>query len=403
MEGDVRRAARAIGEPLSKRMERSRVAVVSLFYGESGGAELLASEVADRLAESGEFEIHVLARRWKDRTGKIVFHPIDCRKWPRSMQKLSVSLSVRRVAAEERFDLIHSHELIESADVVTFGAPVGLWPRLQGKGSASLRMAVNRRIERRLFFSERLQWILANSDQSARWLTDEYPELGRRPVAVKTIYPGVDARRFAPVGRAEREAGRRALADRFGWTLSDPVGLFVGNSWEHKGLGSALGAIRILRQKGYPVRLLVMGSDRRKERWLRLIRGLGLAAQDVAFLGEIREGRESYFQVADFLLLLSRFESFGTVVLEAVASGLPVIVSSRVPAKEILPSGAGDVIEDPMDPVEASWAIEQWIRNPVAREGLAASAAQAARVHSWEAVAAATAAVYRACLARRAR
>lgn len=381
-------------------MRRPRIAVVSLFYGESGGAELFASEVADRLAESGEFEIHVLAHRWKDRTGKIVCHRIDFRKWPRSMQKRSVSLSVRRMVAEERFDLIHTHELIDLADVVTFGAPVALWPKIQEKrGVGGLRTAVNRRIERQLFFSSRLRWVLANSNQSLSWLMAEYPELAAGRVAVRTVYPGVDGRRFAPASPEERKAGRAALVGRFGWQTADAIGLFVGNNWEHKGLGGALRAIRILQERGFPARLLVMGSDRKKEKWLPEISGLGLNPRDVAFLGEVGEGREAYFQAADFLVLLSRFESFGMVVLEAVASGLPVILSSRVPAKEILPAGGGNIIEDPMDSLAVSRAMEEWIRNPGARERLASQGPQAARAYSWETAAAATAAIYRDCLA----
>ncbi|MDD4933659.1 MAG: glycosyltransferase family 4 protein [Methylacidiphilaceae bacterium] len=382
-------------------MKRSRIAVVSLFYGESGGAELFASEVTDRLAVSGEFDVHVLAHRWKDRTGKIAFHRIDFRKWPRSLQKLSLSLSVRKVAAVEGFDLVHSHELLDVADVLTFGAPVALWPKVQGKRGVRLRTAIPRRIERRLLLSDRLRWILVNSNQSARWLRAEYPELAGRPVGVETVYPGVDIRRFAPLSPHEREAGRAELAGRFGWNASDPVGLFVGNYWDHKGLGATLRAIRILREKGCPARLLVMGNDRKRERWRSMMVGLGLKTGDVAFLGEVAEGRESYFQAADFLVLLSRFESFGTVVLEAVASGLPVILSGRVPAREILPQGGGSVVEDPMDSLGASQAMEAWIRNPAAREKLASHATQVARAYSWEAAAEKTAAVYRDCLARK--
>ncbi|CAB4244470.1 putative Glycosyltransferase [Methylacidimicrobium sp. AP8] len=379
-------------------MKRPRVAVVSLGYGEAGGAELLASEVADRLAESEEFEIHVLAHRWKERTGKIVYHRIDLRKWPRTLQKQALSLAVRRIAARERFDLIHSHELIDLADVVTFGAPVALWPRLRAGGRAGFRTLLERKIERRLLFSGRLRWVLANSNQSVRWLMAEYPELARRPVRVKTLYPGVDPRRFAPPDPAEREAARAELAARFGWPAYDPVGLFVGNGWEHKGLGSALEAMGILRRNGHPVRLLVMGSERNKGKWPSAMRAAGLRGADVAFLGNVEEGRERFFRAADFLLLLSRFESFGMVVLEAVASGLPVIVSGRVPAREIVPEGAGTVIEDPMDGAAASRAIEEWLGKPGARDLLAAGAVQTARAHSWDAVAAATAAVYRDCL-----
>ncbi|WP_018290385.1 glycosyltransferase family 4 protein [Verrucomicrobium sp. 3C] len=382
-------------------MKRSRIAVVSLFYGESGGAELFASEVTDRLAESGEFDVHVLAHRWKDRTGKIAFHRIDFRKWPRSLQKFSLSLSVRKVAAVEGFDLVHTQELLDAADVVTFGAPVALWPKVQGKRGVQLRTEVDRRIERRLLLSNRLQCILANSNQSARWLMAEYPELAGRPVEVETVYPGVDLQRFTPPSPNERGAGRAELADRFGWNVSDPVGLFVGNYWDHKGLGTALRAIRILRGKSCPVRLLVMGNDRERARWLSVIVGLGLAVTDVAFLGEVAEGREAYFKASDFLVLLSRFESFGTVVLEALASGLPVILSGRVPAREILPQDAGSLIEDPMDFLGASEAMEEWIRNPAAREKLASQAAQVARAYSWEAAAEKTAAVYRDCLARK--
>ena len=75
----------------------------------------------------------------------------------------------------------------------------------------------------------------------------------------------------------------------------------------------------------------------------------------VVFAGACSEGLERYYKASDCFAMLSSFDTFGMVVLEAMASSLPVIISSGVGAKDLVEEGVnGFVVGDPSDAAAAS-------------------------------------------------
>jgi glycosyltransferase involved in cell wall biosynthesis len=86
--------------------------------------------------------------------------------------------------------------------------------------------------------------------------------------------------------------------------------------------------------------------------------------------------------------MLSTFDTFGMVVLEAMAAGLPVAVSGTVGARDIvIPGENGYVIEDPQRPAEVA-AILSTLVNPRERERMGEAARRTALEHTWEKAAA---------------
>jgi UDP-glucose:(heptosyl)LPS alpha-1,3-glucosyltransferase len=87
---------------------------------------------------------------------------------------------------------------------------------------------------------------------------------------------------------------------------------------------------------------------------------------------------ETLYAASDLVALPTRYEPFGNVHLEALASGLPVITSPRSGAAEILTHGRdGYILRDPEDPSELATAID--------------SLAEPSRQHRWEGAARETA------------
>jgi glycosyltransferase involved in cell wall biosynthesis len=88
-------------------------------------------------------------------------------------------------------------------------------------------------------------------------------------------------------------------------------------------------------------------------------------------------------RAADFFALPSRRDSCPLVLLEALASGLPSIVSSRVGTADLVAGEAGFVVEDPDDDLAVADALRTLAWNPSQRAAMARAARAVGESHSW--------------------
>jgi len=142
------------------------------------------------------------------------------------------------------------------------------------------------------------------------------------------IYNGVDQKRFHPARRAEV---RQSVRGHWKIPPEAPLVLFVGSGFRRKGLDRVIPIWKSDRLRH--VFLLVVGDDARTARyqsWANTI-----APGRILFAGR-QDDVENYYAAADVLVLPSLQEAFGNVVIEGLASGLPVLVSRDVGAAEIL-------------------------------------------------------------------
>jgi UDP-glucose:(heptosyl)LPS alpha-1,3-glucosyltransferase len=100
------------------------------------------------------------------------------------------------------------------------------------------------------------------------------------------------------------------------------------------------------------LKLLVVGKGRR-ERYINLARDFAVADR-VIFAGVSREV-EKYYLASDIFVMPSQFDTFGLAVLEAMTAGLPVIITQKVGAKDLINSGVqGFVLSEEPSPLELS-------------------------------------------------
>ena len=361
--------------------EQRRVAVVIPKFGLVGGAEGFAAEITERIAVDPRFEIHVFANRWADSSGRIVFHHVPIVRFPKFLTTPSFAwFAGRAIAAAGPFDLIHTHDRIFKADVYTMhGIPHRWWVREVRRKRMSLFDRALARVEDCLVSNGSCRRFLAVSGLTRKIFLEEYPI---DPARVTVVHPGIDASLCA---KLDRERCRREIRGRFGIGPDEPLILFVSMNFAIKGLDYLMKGLGLLRAEspGKRFRLLVIGRGDEKA-YGRLARELGLG-DSVVFAGTVvREKLPEFDLAGDLYAMLSRFDTFGMVVLEAMAAGLPVLISGSVGAGDIVREGEnGFVVENPADSEAIAERIERMLHDDV-REKMGREALKTAGENSWD-------------------
>ena len=366
---------------------RPRIAILAEKYGGVGGSERFVKEVTERLAATGRYEFHVFANRWEAERADVTFHKVPRIKFPRFLRPWFFTMMAQRMIVRGGFDLVHSHWPTFKADVFSMhGAPHAYWVRHVLKRRPNLFDRVMMMIDRRM--------IAGGADTTfmpvSAFLKERFEEVfGTLPGTWQVVHPGVDAERFA-----YDAAARAQVRSRHGIGAEEFVVLFVGMNFGPKGLTPLMEGFAEFRRRE-PVRgakLLVVGRGPVPV-FQRMAARLGVA-DDVIFAGIQPQGIERYYSAADAFALLSEFETFGMVVLEAMAAGLPVMVSERMGVRDIVSDGVNGFVV-PVDGVTESCAdrfeklSQVGVRSPMAQ----AAAANAER-YGWASTADAVARVY---------
>jgi UDP-glucose:(heptosyl)LPS alpha-1,3-glucosyltransferase len=358
-------------------------------YGTVGGGEKFVYELTERLARDGRFEMHVFANRWLPGSGPVVFHRVPWIPFPRFLRQVAFAQRVERRIGEGHFDLVHAHDRIFRADVFTMHSiPHETWVRDVRRRRPTLFDRATAWVEKRLMEKGGCSRYLPVSTIAGDAYRAKYPI---EPSRVRVLHPGVEIERFS---RPDRKACRDTIRARYGIGPSEVVALFVGMNFEVKGLDTIIGAIAKAKalRPGAMLRLLVVGKGN-EGRFRSLAASLGVG-DAVVFAGPHAEGVESFYLASDFLMMLSRFDTFGMVVLEAMASRLPVILSANVGAKDIVEEGvSGYVLPDGRD-ADAAAAKIVLLLDGERRAAMGEAGHGTARRHTWERLAEKVARVY---------
>lgn len=160
---------------------------------------------------------------------------------------------------------------------------------------------------------------------------------GRVRPPVVTIPNGVDTERFRPPAEDERTR----LRDEYGLDEEHRVALFIGHDLPGKGIQHAIAAL----VHAPTVMLLVVGGVASTVDSARsLAERLGVVER-VLFVGP-RPDVERFFALSDMFVFPSGYEAFGLVVLEALASGLPVVATRVGCAPDIVVDGVNGYLVD---------------------------------------------------------
>lgn len=223
---------------------------------------------------------------------------------------------------------------------------------------------------------------------------------------IKLVYVGVDTEEYRPAEPAENRDGTHEVDTRYrheqSATPDDTTSrlrlLFVGDLGSaRKGLDTVLEALQLLPAE---VTLGVVGRTTNSA-YPALVAANPALASRVHFLG-FRSDTPVVYREHDVFVFPSHYEPFGLVVLEAMASGIPVVVSATTGASELIEDGAsGFVLHDPRDAAGLAAYVSQLLHDPSLRIRMGQRAREIALAHSWTQMARRTEALYQDIVARR--
>lgn len=321
------------------------IALIRQRYAQDGGAERFVARMLEAL-KNRDVRITLVTRRWEKAEGAdvLIVNPFYVgRLW----RDGSFARAVCRALKTRSFDLVQSHERIACCDIYRAGDGVHReWLRQRARALSwwgRLTQATNpyhlyiKWAEKRLFTRPRLKAAICNS----RMVREEIKHyFGLPDEKLPIIHNGVDIEVFHPRLR-EHRAGVRA---RHGIPEDASLFLFVGSGFERKGVAALLEALAQLPSHAC---LLIVGRDKRMEEFRRRADRLGLGTRAI-FAGSQADVKP-YYGSADVLVLPTLYDPFPNVVLEAMASGLPVITSTKCGAAELVESGGGGMVCDALD------------------------------------------------------
>jgi phosphatidylinositol alpha-mannosyltransferase len=198
------------------------------------------------------------------------------------------------------------------------------------------------------------------------------------PAPFEVIPNGVDLARF------DHATARPELLDGV------PNILFVGRLDERKGFAHLVRAFARVRQRGTPARLVVVGAftPGQAARYRRLVTTSGVP--DVIFVGRVTgEELTRYYRSSDLVCVPSvGGESFGIVLLEAMAAGRPLIASDIPGYRELIDDGVQGLLVPPGDAEALAVALGRLLADRALRDHLGTAGRAKAERFAWPRVAA---------------
>ena len=372
---------------------KPRLAVVSPFLDKRHGSERITVEWLSHLPD--EFDIHVYSQRVEDfDESKFTWHRIPKLPGPHLLNFLWW-LAANRLWRywDGRFRGLR-HDLVFSAgancldaDAICVHIVFAEYTRQVRGGMSFLRNPLwewPRLLHRRLYYGISVLMegraykncetkLIVYSRKTARELKQFYGRTDRIPV----LHLGLDHSVFNTTVRAALRGRAREelkLAENQ-FTL-----ILVGNDWRNKGVPVLLDALAHLRD--LPVVLLIVSREDQSS-----CQGLITEKKldDRGFFLPPRKDIEFYYAAADAYAGPSLQESYGIPPAEAMACGLPVIVSSAAGVSEIVTDDVDAmVLDDPTDVDKLATMIRRLYEDKELRNRLGSKARETARRYTWD-------------------
>ena len=362
-----------------------KVALVIYQFDETkGGVEAYVANFSRQLLAHGH-EAHIFcAKRGGSAPGGLVFHDVPATKSWSPLTVRSFARNSARMLQKESYDVIHGFSRTYYQDIYRIGGGCHAEYLRQTYSWAStlfgrIFIALSPRhraiiaLEKMRYDRRNYKRLTANSELTKREVAREF---NVPPEDITVIYNPVDAARFAPERLLPLRAGMRK---KLGLAADETAILFVGTGWQRKGLRHLIEATPLLDDA--KAKLIVVGEGDIKA-YTKIAASLGIGSR-VFFAG--RSSRvEGYCAAADVFAFPSLHDAFPNVVLEAMASGLPVVCSKLTGASEIITDGTDALlVDEPRDAAALAERIKVLL-DPQKRKEIGARARLTAQKYSYE-------------------
>jgi len=339
--------------------------IISCFYPTLGGAEQQALLLSEKLSEKG-FDVQVLTRHLKNLPGtdKVkgipVYRQIRVLPWRRIFGP-SYLISVLWFLFKKRhsYDIIHCHILYGfhsiAALILQFFSGKKVVVKVAATGPLS-DFASLKKVMFGSFFLERLKKldrIITICSQA----TIEASNEGFPPSQITRIPNGVNTDFFHPAWKQQVQPGKI---------------IFIGSLNPMKGVHLLIECVARLKEENQQIKLEIIGDGQERSKLEDLTSALGITNM-VRFYGEIRDVRK-HLQEAELFVLPSFSEGLPNVILEAMATGLPVISTRTGGIPDIIEDGINGLLVEPRNIDQLCEAVNRVLGNRALAQQLALKA-----------------------------
>ncbi|MCM3013164.1 N-acetyl-alpha-D-glucosaminyl L-malate synthase BshA [Bacillus subtilis] len=311
-------------------------------YPSVGGSGIIATELGKQLAEKGH-EIHFITSSIPFRLNtyhpNIHFHEVEVNqyavfKYP--PYDLTLASKIAEVAERENLDIIHAHYALPHAVCAYLAKQmlkrnIGIVTTLHGTDITVLGYDPS--------LKDLIRFAIESSDRVtavSSALAAETYDLIKPEKKIETIYNFIDERVYLKKNTA-------AIKEKHGILPDEKVVIHVSNFRKVKRVQDVIRVFRNIAGKT-KAKLLLVGDGPEKSTACELIRKYGLEDQ-VLMLGN-QDRVEELYSISDLKLLLSEKESFGLVLLEAMACGVPCIGTNIGGIPEVIKNNVSGFLVD---------------------------------------------------------
>ncbi|MDM5302240.1 N-acetyl-alpha-D-glucosaminyl L-malate synthase BshA [Bacillus subtilis] len=319
-------------------------------YPSVGGSGIIATELGKQLAEKGH-EIHFITSSIPFRLNtyhpNIHFHEVEVNqyavfKYP--PYDLALASKIAEVAERENLDIIHAHYALPHAVCAYLAKQmlkrnIGIVTTLHGTDITVLGYDPS--------LKDLIRFAIEASDRVtavSSALAAETYDLIKPEKKIETIYNFIDERVYLKKNNA-------AIKEKHGILPDEKVVIHVSNFRKVKRVQDVIRVFRNIAGKT-KAKLLLVGDGPEKSTACELVRKYGLENQ-VLMLGN-QDRVEELYSISDLKLLLSEKESFGLVLLEAMACGVPCIGTNTGGIPEVIKNSVSGFLVDVGDVAAAT-------------------------------------------------
>lgn len=292
-------------------------------------------------------------------------HLVEFQRVPLRKENIKAYKQIGKVVANENYEVVHVHTPIAS-----------FLTRLACRHMKDIKMLYTAHGFHFFKGAPKINWaIYAPLEKiAARWtdcvitmnLEDYYSAMKLKVRNSDSLYRvhgvGINLQRFAPQSEEQKNHIRKA----YNYKVDDFIIIYVGELSYRKHQDLLINSIRLVGKKFSNIKLLLVGDGGYKDKYESLVTELGVE-EKVEFLG-YRKDIHNLMMLSDVSVSSSRQEGLPVNVMEAMATGLPLIVTNCRGNRDLVRSGENGIIVD-VDDVEAfARAIEKLYSSKELRE-----------------------------------
>lgn len=310
-----------------------------------------------------------------------IVHNIEFQRDPLNKKNFLAYKKIKKLIQTERYDLVHTHTPVASALVRSACInlkKVKIIYTAHGfhffQGASLINKIIYSSVEKIL--SRWTDTLITMNEEDFK--NAKKMKLRRKSSAYYINGVGIDLRKFKP----QNDYNKSKLRAEYGYKESDLILIYVAELSYRKNQELLIDAISMLKNKVPNIKLLLVGRGPLKEKYKEQVNKLGLEGI-VEFLG-FRTDISNLMIISDLAVSSSRQEGLPVNIMEAMATGLPLVVTNSRGNRDLVKHGENGFVVENNNAIQLSEAIEKVLMSDEIKRAFRSSSLKRVQIYTIE-------------------